>query len=245
MRPTWFWIVPLSLSLLPAAHSQAPLPPGTILPISLDQPLDTRKVRSGQQIRGHIMQDIPGSPVRRRDHIVGHVISVTVSASGPAELALRFDTIEQHGKKIPLGASLRALASWSDVEEANIPEESMDRGITPETATTTQIGGEQVYRGGGPVASGIEAVGIPGPYGAIARPRPNRKLGCGGDADGSPPQAFWVFSTDACGVYGFPGLQIAHAGRSSPVGTILLKSDSGRIDLPSGTGLLLRTRQAQ
>ena len=246
MRSKLPWILLMLPSLCAAAATpEVPLSAGAILPVSLDHGLDTKKVHAGQAIRGEIMQDIPGSHVRRRAHIVGQVVSVTASGIGPAELALRFDAIEQHGRRIPLGpTSLRALASFFVVEEAKMPEATMDRGTTPETATTEQIGGEQVYRGGGPVASGLETVGVPGPWGAIARPRPNRQLGCRGEVGGNQPQALWLFSTDACGLYGFPGLRIAHAGRDDPVGTIVLRSDSGRINLPSGTGILLRVQQA-
>jgi hypothetical protein len=228
--------------LLAGATAQSALPKGTILPIQLEQSLSFRKVHAGQEFHASLMQDIPGSTVRRRARLVGHIITVTGLGRGAAQIAIRFEEIEEHGRRIPITASLRALASWSEVQQAQMPEESMDRGITPETATTTQIGGEQVYRGGGPVSAGVEAVGTPVPYGVLARPRPNRGLGCGGVVGDDRPQALWLFSTDACGVYGLPQLKIVHAGRSDPVGTIVLKADSAKLKLPVGSGLLLRVQ---
>jgi hypothetical protein len=50
----------------------------------------------------------------------------------------------------------------------------------------------------------------------------------------------WVFSSDACGVYGFDHLHIAHAGRTAPAGVVSLVSDQGELKIPAGTGLLLR-----
>ncbi len=35
------------------------IPPGTALPISLDQTLDAKKVKAGQTITGTIAQDVP------------------------------------------------------------------------------------------------------------------------------------------------------------------------------------------
>jgi len=240
MRRNAIYNAMLCLAMSPGAAAQAPLPAGLLLPVSLDRALNVRKAHPGQQISAEIMQNIPGSRVRRRAQVLGQVVGVSAAGSASAKIELRFDAIEEHGRRIPLTASLRAVASWMEVEQAQIPEESMDRGITPETATTTQIGGEQVYRGGGPVADGMRTVGVPVAYGVLARPRPNREDGCRGVVGGERPQAMWLFSTDACGVYGLAGLRIAHAGRHNPVGIIVLESDSGKLELRSGAGLLLR-----
>jgi hypothetical protein len=68
---------------------------------------------------------------------------------------------------------------------------------------------------------------------------PNGK--CRAATDGNDqPQALWVFSADACGVYGFSDLNIIHAGRTSPVGQITLGSTSGDFDVRDGSGVLLR-----
>jgi hypothetical protein len=239
------WLAPICLSLYAWAMPAQHLRRGAILPVRLDRPLDARKAHPGQQIRLEVMQKIRDSQVRRHSHVLGHVVSVKGMGDGPAEITLRFDSVEQRGMRIPFSASVRALASWMEVEEANAPEEALGRGMTPETATYRQIGGEEVYRGGGPVAAGLEVVGRPTPYGVLARPRANVERGCGGAVGGNQPQPLWVFSTNACGVYGFPGLHIAHAGRTNPVGEIVLQSDSGRLHLPTGTGMLLRVQQAQ
>lgn len=244
MRAGTWYIVAIWICLASGVSGQNVLPPGTLLPVSLDHTLKARNAHPGQQIRAEIMQDIPRSHVRRRAHVIGSVVAVETPANGGAEVTLRFDAIEEHGRRIPITVSLRALASWMEVEQAKMPEQAMDRGTTPENATTAQIGGEQVYRGGGPVAAGDETVGTPVPYGVLGRPRPNRERGCREVVGDDGPQALWLFSTDACGVYGFPHLRILHEERSDPVGTIVLESDSAKLELPSGTGMLLRVQSA-
>lgn len=222
--------------------AQSALPAGTILPVRLDTSLKANKVHAGQEIRAKVMQNIPGTPVRRGATVLGHVVRAG-SSNGQTKLEFCFDAVKIHGRRIPLKASLRALASVMEVEEAQIPEESADRSITPEVATTQQIGGEQVYRGGGPVADGDLAVGEPTPYGVLAVPRAQPGQHCQGIvADNHRPQALWLFSTDACGVYGFSDIRIEHAGRSDPAGKIILESDKRKLDIGSGSGLLLRVQ---
>jgi hypothetical protein len=67
------------------------------------------------------------------------------------------------------------------------------------------------------------------------------KLTAAGDCpatDGGQNQALWVFSTTACGVYGFEGLTISHDGSTSPAGQITLDSTRD-ILIRGGSGWLL------
>jgi hypothetical protein len=53
------------------------------------------------------------------------------------------------------------------------------------------------------------------------------------------PQALWVFSHDACGVYGYE-MTIASAGRGDPKGTVVLTGQLRELKLRGGTAMLLR-----
>jgi hypothetical protein len=77
--------------------------------------------------------------------------------------------------------------------------------------------------------------------GVLVQVRAKPGAACRGSIAGNPaPQALWVFSADACGVYGINHLVIAHAGRSAPAGVIVLASNAGKLKIPGGTGMLLR-----
>jgi hypothetical protein len=136
------------------------------------------------------------------------------------------------------------MASFTEVNDAMIPQFGMGEGDTWNARTTEQVGGDAVYWGGGPVVSRFGPVGKPlmgADSGVLVHVTAAPGSSCRGEVDDNHAvQAMWVFSSDACGVYGFPGLAIAHAGRDEPVGVIELKSHSGEVKIHSGTGMLLR-----
>ena len=174
--------------------------------------------------------------------MLGHVVAANSSKNGEATLEIRFDTIQEHGQRIPIRSNLRALASFLEVEEAQITEDMSSRGLSPETSTTQQIGGDQVYRRGTRRGwyhnrRSTHPLWRSGP--PLAQPGQKCR---GVVGDNTQPQAFWLFSTSACGVYGFPNIRIAHAGRTDPAGTIVLTARSGKLALTSGSGLLLRVQ---
>ncbi|MFP5236783.1 MAG: hypothetical protein ACLGSD_12850 [Acidobacteriota bacterium] len=231
-------LLAIALALPAFATAQQALPGGTVLPVTLDHGINAARARTGQIIRARVEQTIPGTPVKRHSHVLGQVVSAMRLPNGTQRVVIRFTSVEAHGRQIPLQVHLRAIASFMKVADALTPQDQADRSEPPEVNTFRQIGGEMVYRGGGPVAAGDLTVGKPVPYGVLVTPRSNKP--CRGVVGATQrPQAFWVFSSDACGVYGIPDLRIEHAGRSSSA--ITLASDHGKLKLPAGTALLLRT----
>lgn len=235
------WLLAAVLCLPAGALAQDSVPAGTILPVSLDQSLNAAKVHAGQAIRAEVMQDVPGTDIRRRARVVGQVVQAGDGGNGQSNLEIRFDGVEIHGKMVAIRTSLRALASLVEVQAAQMPTIMSDRGMTPETWPTEQIGGDQVYRGGGPVAEGDTPVGSITPWGALGVPRAQSGESCRGVvADNSRPQAMWLFSVDACGAYGLPDIHIDHYGRYDAMGTIVLSSKNGKLKLGNGSAMLLR-----
>ena len=129
------------------------------------------------------------------------------------------------------------------IEEPQIPESGPDRGTSENAWTTDQIGGEVVYRGGGPVTNGFRAVGEPTGKGVLVHVSGKPGTKCRGEFEGNDRlQALWVFSYDACGAFGFADLVIAHAGRTDPVGEITVESDYRDLNVRAGSGMLLRVK---
>jgi hypothetical protein len=228
---------------LSAANS---VPAGTILPVRLNATISSAKNHPGQIVAARVMQDVPladGSTIHAGSKIMGHIVAVTPASSGTAaRVTVRFDTLEWKQQKTPIVTNLRAVASFMAVDQAQIPMEGPDRGTPASAWTTEQIGGDTVYRGGGPV-EGIEGgkVGIPVENGVLSRLGANPEGGCRAAVDlNVTPQALWVFSSNACGAYGLANLQIRHFGRTSPAGDIAFGSTRGDVNVQDGSGLLLR-----
>jgi hypothetical protein len=240
-RTLWISVMMLSAHLF----AQSVVPAGTIIPIGLNSSLNSRKARPGQVISGRVMQDVPLSPgwkIRAGAKLIGHVIDVKPAADARGgQLSLRFDTLVESKQRTSITTDVRALASAMAVEEAQIPVSGPDRGTSPAAWTTNQIGGEVVYRGGGPVANGLRSVGEPTYGGVLVHVSAKPGTKCRGEIDDNDRlQALWVFSSDACGTYGFADLAIIHAGRDNPIGEITLTSTKGDVNVRAGSGMLLR-----
>jgi hypothetical protein len=240
-RILWISLIMFSVQVF----AQSGIPGGTILPVALNASLNSRKAKPGQVITARVMQNVPlspGSTLRAGSKVMGQVINVNpATGTAGAQLSLRFDTLLVSRRRIPITTDMRALASAMAVEDAQVPESGPDRGTSKEAWTTVQIGGEVVYRGGGPVANGLRSVGEPTYDGVLVHVSGKPGAECRGEIEGNDRlQALWVFSSDACGTYGFADLAIIHAGRSNPVGEITLASQRGDVNVRAGSGMLLR-----
>lgn len=243
-----FLLIP---ALLLAQHAPVTIPAGTILPVQLNSTISSVKSKPGDKITARLMQDVPlpdGRKIRARTRVLGQVTEVVPSSGGaPGKITIRFDKLgPSKGSSVAITTNLRAIASMLEVDEAQEPKFSPDYG-TPSTAyPTVQIGGEAVYRGGGHVMHGNQIVGDPVLGGGVlvtVSSRPGTP--CRGEIAGNTAlQALWVFSSDACGAYDLPNLAIVHAGRSEPIGRIVLSAKHSDVKVTAGTGMLLRVNAA-
>ncbi len=221
------------------------VPPGTAIPIYLDQTLDAKQVKVGQPISGTITQDVPlgdRGRILEGSHVTGRVVAAGRHSDGSSYIRIRFDQLKaRKWGEMPIVTSLRAMASPWDVQDAQLPKVGPMIASNPAAWTTYQIGGDAVLRGGGPVLKNRMKVGVPVEGvtdGVLERLVSLPEPGCRAANDGRL-QAVWVFGTAACGAYGFGGnLEVVHAGDVEPFGDIELRADKN-VHVPTGSGLLL------
>jgi hypothetical protein len=235
------------LSSPDADANQLAIPPGTILPIRVGS-LSSEKSKPGDLVKARIMQDVPlgnGSKLRAGSTVLGRIVDVIPATPGAsATVTLKFDTVLQGKTSIPVLTHLRAIASTLEVQSAQTPTTGPGKGDVFDWMSTIQVGGEAVYGIGGDVMNGDRVVGRAVYDGVLAEPNAKDGTNCHGPVDGNDRlQAFWVFSSDACGAYGFPYLTISHAGRTDPRGEIALVSERGPVKIRSGSGMLLRVQR--
>jgi hypothetical protein len=222
------------------------IPVGTILPVRINRGFSSKSAKNGQVITGRVMQSVPlpgGSKIPEGAKVIGAVVSASpAGTSGGARMSIRFDRVETHRRTVAIVTDLRALASMVEVEYAEIPEVTPDFGTPYVWATTRQIGGDVKYGAGSAVTDlNNRTVGTGLEGGVLVHPQAKPETKCRGALNAEDGlQALWVFSADACGVYGMRGTTILHAGRTEPVGEIVLAAESGEVKVHSGSGALLR-----
>ena len=231
--------------VLAAMMAAQKIPPGTALPVTLSSDIHGKKIQPGQAIVGTIAQNVPlpaGAMIRAGARVEGRVLETGMNADGTAKLRFKFDVVRTKERELPISTSLRALASPVEVQNAGLPIHGPVNAETDANWTTVQVGGDDVYRGGGHVVHGDRVVGEPVAGGVLAElismPAPGCENGSGGRR-----LALWVFSSSACGAYGFGKLWIEHAGDSSPIGEILLRGKKN-VHLRQGSAMLLMVTEA-
>jgi hypothetical protein len=230
----------LIVSTAAIAFAQADIPAGTLLPIMLHSSINNRKSKPGDLLKARLMQDVPlgdAGYIPAGSRLLGHVVDVS-----PSNVSFVFDQISVHNHPEELRTSLRAIASMMEIHDAQLPANGNgpDHGTSDLDWVTKQVGGDIVYgRRGGNVMSHSDVVGhslLGGGILAVPIDLPGSQ--CPVSSDRDVPQAMWLFSASACGAYGYPDVEIARAGESKPMGTIVLTSPK-KINIRSGSGLLL------
>ena len=222
------------------ARSGERIPAGTIIPVILNSTLRSDKSGSGTTITATVMQDVPvgaGAILPRGSKLTGHMIQAAIPQKGPTEskISFQFDEVQLGSLTIPITANLRAMASKKVVVAAT-PEQ-----ISDGPDSQVQIGGDQIsYGDGGLVMVGEQVVGKYTSQGVLAYGGQDLGTPCRGTMDGTDhPQAFWLFSVNACGAYGFEGLTVFHSGRTAPLGEVTLSSNNKMLKIDKGSAMLL------
>ena len=141
-----------------------------------------------------------------------------------------------------MATSLRAIASYIAVHHAQMPLNGYDDVTRLSWANTVQIGGDIRFGDGSSVQNRWgETVGQAVPGGVLVYVKANPESGCKGPVRGDDhAQALWLFSANACGVYGLKGVQLIHNGQSAHIGEITLHFEKAQVKLNAGTAMLLR-----
>ena len=235
-------------SPLPVAESREQLPQGTVIPVLLETTLDPRRSKAGQRVVATLGQDISlanEGVIRVRSKLLGQVTQVG-GDSGRATLTVRFDRIlpRKGNAPVALDVRLRAIASPLEVADSGqTTTTSIGWDNPPAVWTTVQIGGDVVYRGGGQVVNlSGETVGKPvhgGLFtqwsGVLAQVSNPAGSACQNLPLSRRPQSVWIFSADACGVYGLKGVL---SYRNLASGEILFSAPQ-QVKIPGGSALLL------
>jgi hypothetical protein len=228
------------------SNSQQPIPAGTIVPVTLNSNLRSDRSGSGSAISATVMQDVSlgmGRTLRAGSKVTGHVVDAAAPGKGSdeARISFQFDHIQYNHQNLPVTTNLRAVASVMEVESAQVPKTGED-SEPRSNWTLVQIGGDQAsYGQEGPVMLGSESVGEATSQGVLAHFASDLGSECRGVVDGDRrAQAFWLFSTNACGSYGLGDISIVHAGRTEPVGRVILTSTGNNVKVGKGSAMLLR-----
>jgi hypothetical protein len=235
-----------ALFLTTAFLSAQQIPAGTLLPVMLDGKLESDGTKPSQKISAKLMQEVPlpdGGKIKRESKVTGHVVAVSSASSGhDAKVTVQFDQIDIDKHLVTISVGLRALASMEAISIAR-------QGVNPNSGFGTTgwdlnlllVGGQAAFTGQQIVKSQTgQVVGkIPEPGAVLAIPMANPARGCPGPAGNTADQAFWLFSTDACGVYGHKDLTVVSGIGGATPGQIALTAPK-RFTVEGGSGWLLQ-----
>ena len=220
------------------------IPSGTLLPVMLNKSIESDKAKPGQEVEATLRQDVPlpdGGKIKRMSKIIGHVVAPTTPTGGKgASLTLQFDRIEVDDRQVAVSTGLRAFASMQLVAQARNPQNAnFAPGTSSWDLNMGLIGGQIAYNGQKIVkAPNGQVVGkVPEPGATLGVPMANPERGCARPTD--TEQAFWVFSTDACGIYDDGGITYVSGIGGDKPGQIVLNAPKKFI-VRGGSAFLLQ-----
>ena len=218
---------------------------GTLLPAMLDGTLDSEKSKPGEAISAKLRQDVPlpgKGKIKRESKILGHVVAVSPASDGnPYQITVQFEQIEVNKSVVNTSVGLRAYATMELVAQSRQPANANSgTGTSVWDLNLSQVGGQIAYSGQKVVKGNGQVVGrIPQPGAVLAVPMANPEFGCAGPGANQSEQAFWVFSTNACGIYGDDDMKLVSGIGGAISGQVVFKSPK-KIMLRGGSGWLLQ-----
>jgi hypothetical protein len=183
------------------------LPPGTTVPLMIRQTLKSLHAHVGDAVDAVTLQEVEVNGVSvllPGTRVVGHVVAAHgILGGNPSVLAIQFDGIETRGKIMPVHLALRALADHTSTLDASTPHFYDERDTV---GRYDLVGGDMFLRDDPKVVDhAAQVVGYhlgESVYGRL-RAATAGDLTC---AATRGEESLAVFSPDACGLYGFPGV---------------------------------------
>jgi hypothetical protein len=219
------------------------IPVGYILPVQLQDTFSVEDAHRGDVLRAKIAQEVPlpgGDKIKFDSILQGTVVAIMPDNDEVGvRVTFRFNQLIERDQTTPLATSLRAIASYPAVRDAQTPLTGSGGGTPGGWATTVQIGGDIRYGDGALVRNRQkQKVGEGVLRGVLVHVKANPEMGCRGPVGEDAPQALWVFSAYACGVYGLRGVTIVRFP-GHHLGEFTLHFKKKDMKLSSGSALLL------
>jgi hypothetical protein len=241
-----------TVSVVPAtalmAQQAQPLASGTTIPVRFSQTLTAQRSKPGDAVRAVTTQPIQladGKRIAAGAQVLGSVVATKTyqfdaapyAHQQPSSLAIRFTEIRTTEGALPLHVTVRAVASASELREA---EQAVDTDGQGPLTESRLIGGPvystlatSITSASGDVIAYKNAGGIVGRL--LPSVAEQGELSC--DASASE-QAVGPFAPSACGAYGFDGAALV-GGTADSSFTLLQPGYQARID--TGSAALLET----
>jgi len=233
-------------SLVPVAATQTsgtqPLPSGTAVPIVFSHTLDASKLKVGDFIQAKTTQVIllpGGERIPRGAKLDGKIVAGRpLTSQGPSELSFRFDTLAYRNKSVPVQMRVRAMASFVDsssVMFALIDYGNQDNSLFGQVGGDTYIPNDAVHSPSGAQVGKATGDGVFAKLTASEESHSKTSISCGGN---EALQSVGIFSSGACGLYGFDDLSLDEPGTND--GTIQFHSDRHAAKIARGTVALMQ-----
>ena len=249
---TAFTVIGLLLSAACAiAATQTKVPTGTAIPVRFVRSVDAKRARSGDRVIAKTLQVIflpGGQRLPKGTLLVGHIVEAQPYHSDPepyahqkaSSISIHFDQIVNEDLTLPVNLSVRALANTFESQSAPTPHYQDE---TDGAGTMILIGGDEFSPFDKTVRDDSgDVIAYKRKGGLFARllpsddPASKTRLNC---SSTSTEQSVAIFSPNACGLYGFEGVSMPHAGRSGS-GTFTVVSRGSSMKLYAGSTALLQ-----
>jgi hypothetical protein len=218
---------------------------GTAFPTTLEKPVDARKCKPGDEVIAKNTENVRSNGqviIPKGSKIVGHVTQVQAAnkAQSASQVGIAFDhAILKNGQKIPMNASIQALAASQQAASADTMGDSMADGAMVSGGAVAS-GRGAVGGAGGLVGGTTRAVGTTGGSLVNTSQSVGGRAGSALNAPGAALNSHGQLISTSHGVVGLNHLSLDSGTASGAQGSVIA-SRNGNVHLDSGTQMILQT----